>query len=116
MKKLTVVAVEVGAEPEVKVIEHTLEDMHKLVGGWIEVVRLHNGLVLVINEEGMIHNLPLNFITMVKEGAVLRPVHEILGNVFFVSEAGEEFASLDKLQVQLVKDMFKHTRKACIVR
>ena len=37
-----------------------LENLQELVGGWIEAVHLDDGLTLVVNEEGLIHNLPAN--------------------------------------------------------
>jgi len=38
----------------------SLEELQKLVGGYIEVQTLRNGDSLVINEEGMMQNLPIN--------------------------------------------------------
>jgi len=38
----------------------TLEEMQKCVGGYVEFVHLEDDLVLVVNEEGLINNLPHN--------------------------------------------------------
>jgi len=38
----------------------TLEEMQKCVGGYVEFVYLEGDLVLVVNEEGLINNLPHN--------------------------------------------------------
>ena len=38
----------------------TLEEMKKCVGGYVEFVYLEDDLVLVVNEEGLINNLPHN--------------------------------------------------------
>ena len=38
----------------------TLEEMQKCVGGYVEFVYLEDDLVLVVNEEGLINNLPHN--------------------------------------------------------
>jgi hypothetical protein len=38
----------------------TLKKMQELVGGYIELVYLNNGMCLVINEEGLLIDLPLN--------------------------------------------------------
>lgn len=39
----------------------TLEELHKAVGGYIEVVRIGTPYTLmIVNEEGLIHELPLN--------------------------------------------------------
>lgn len=37
-----------------------LEEAQKLVGGWVEMVHLYNGKILLVNEEGRIKNLPYN--------------------------------------------------------
>ena len=38
-----------------------LEEMQKLVGGYIEFIYLHDGRIMVINEEGKMKRLPYNF-------------------------------------------------------
>lgn len=40
--------------------EYTLEEMQKTVGGYIQVLNLGDGTVLVINEEGKLHGLKVN--------------------------------------------------------
>jgi hypothetical protein len=40
--------------------EPTLEELQKLVGGYIEVHKLRNGDDLVMNEDGLMQNLPIN--------------------------------------------------------
>ena len=37
-----------------------LSQLQSLVGGYIEIVRLSHGKVLVVNEEGLLENLPTN--------------------------------------------------------
>jgi hypothetical protein len=38
----------------------TLEQLQKMVGGYIEVVSLSDGRQLIVNEEGLLHDLPKN--------------------------------------------------------
>lgn len=38
----------------------TLEELQEYVGGYIEIVRLNNESVMVINEEGKTNGLPIN--------------------------------------------------------
>jgi len=38
----------------------TLEDFQKAVGGYIEALNIGSGKYLVVNEEGLMMNLPLN--------------------------------------------------------
>lgn len=40
--------------------DFTLEELQKIVGGYIEVVRLDDGAIMIINEEGKLHGLPPN--------------------------------------------------------
>ena len=40
--------------------DYSLEELQEFVGGYIEIVRLGGNKMMVINEEGKIHNLPLN--------------------------------------------------------
>ena len=37
-----------------------LEELQKIVGGYIEIVRLSNSRIMVVNEEGLIYDLPYN--------------------------------------------------------
>lgn len=60
-EKMDVVFVE-GHTMSRGTVEHTLEAMKEVVGGWIETVPMGEGFVLVCNEEGMLLNLPQNMI------------------------------------------------------
>lgn len=37
-----------------------LDELREFVGGYIEIVDLRNGQILVINEEGKLNDLPIN--------------------------------------------------------
>ena len=37
-----------------------LEEMQKIVGGYIEIIRLNDGRLIIVNEEGLLHGLPVN--------------------------------------------------------
>ena len=37
-----------------------LEEMQKIVGGYIEVIRLKDGRLMIVNEEGLLQGLPVN--------------------------------------------------------
>ena len=39
---------------------NTFEDMQEYVGGYVEMVNIGNDKVAVVNDEGLIHNLPKN--------------------------------------------------------
>ncbi len=38
----------------------SLEDVKKIIGGWVELIKLPDGSQLLVNEEGLIDNLELN--------------------------------------------------------
>jgi hypothetical protein len=116
MEKLTVVHVEVGKNPVVKTVDYTIEELQKLVGGYIETVHVTDDILLVVNEHGKLDELPVNFITIVSKNGELIPTDVIHGDVFFTSWAGSEFVSLDKTQIQQIKNMFKYDRKVCHVK
>ena len=50
----------VGKPFELREIPNSLEACQELVGGYIETVTLAENLILVCNEEGLIHDLPSN--------------------------------------------------------
>ena len=41
--------------------DFSLEEMQAMVGGYIETLSLNDGKWIVVNEEGKLNNLPLNF-------------------------------------------------------
>lgn len=73
-----------------------LDEMSSYVGGYIEVVRpldvIGLGLVLVVNEEGLLLDLPYNVSASRLAG------HEIRGNAIFCAERGEELVALPNNQ------------------
>jgi len=40
--------------------DFSLEELQKVVGGYIEIVYLSEGRLMVVNEEGWLNNLPYN--------------------------------------------------------
>ena len=64
MKLLRIVEVLVGEPARIATIDHELTSMQKIVGGFIEVVKLGrpnpDGVEIVANEEALINGLPVN--------------------------------------------------------
>ena len=56
----------------------TLKKMQEFVGGYIELIYLNNGMCLIINEEGLLLDLPQNLIATELYG------HLIVGDVLYV--------------------------------
>jgi uncharacterized protein YlzI (FlbEa/FlbD family) len=67
-----------GASYEIQ--DPTLESLQGVVGGYIEVLRLKNGKYLVVNEEGLMRNLPINPHASILYGS------PIVGNVVICSK------------------------------
>lgn len=64
-------------------ISPTLKNLQKYVGGYIEAVPLSEGNVMIVNEEGKLLGLEVNFRT---------PCDVIVGDVLVVGTSGEEFS------------------------
>ena len=52
---ISVAFAKVGEKLNFSTMEHSLENMHKAVNGYIEAVRLTDTLVMWVNEEGKLH-------------------------------------------------------------
>ena len=66
----------------------TVSSIDEAVGGWFEIVHpmlLRAPYIMLVNEEGLLHNLPLNFC-----GSVLYGAHKngqrIVGNIVILKE------------------------------
>jgi Domain of unknown function (DUF3846) len=93
-KFVRVLICKAGETPKVKMIENTLANLQKFVGGYIEVSYAVEGITMIINEEGKIQNLNPNFI--------IRSFDVIVGDVLFIGSADEEFASISDDEILTV--------------
>ena len=91
----------VGMNPEVIEINEELEVYQELVGGWIEVFPFLYDTLCVCNEEGKILGLPQNFIFY---------NDSICGDVFFVSQDGDDFGELTDEQIEILMTIFNLTK------
>ena len=93
-------------EPEFKVItdkkdEPDYKAVSKFVGGMVEVVQLPNGDLLLLNEEGKLMGLPLEFkinvshISIIFTPATILLITSVLINVFFIKYIKIENAPKD---------------------
>ena len=104
-QEMTVVLVEPGKAARIERMRGELKDMQKLVGGSIEAVHpFADNAVLICNEEGKLLGLPPN-----------RTVNgEIIAGTFFIcaeTEAGDDFTSLDRNQMQSYLQLFREPEK-----
>ena len=90
----------VNEAPQVVNIENTLEAIQKAVGGYIEVVRMDNNLLMICDEEGKLKGKPYNF----DLGSDI-----IVGDVLFVQNDGEDFTDLDETNTETVLKFFNKT-------
>ena len=58
----------------------TLEELQKLVGGYIENVYLDDGRIMVLNEEGKLEGLAVNEAATVMANGVILPWDVIVGD------------------------------------
>lgn len=85
---------EVGQSPRVEDIKNDLATLQGLVGGYIECVTVGKGIILVVNEEGKLDGLPVNF-----------PLGNdfIVGTAVFVADGFDgDFTDLSDEQIETV--------------
>lgn len=97
---MKVIIKQVNKEPEIRDIENTLEAMQKIVGGYIELVPVRTGCVMLCNEEGRIQKLPYNF----NLGN-----NNIVGDVIFTRQSDTEFTDLNETDVEMILHFFSRT-------
>ena len=81
-------------------MENRLEDFQSIVGGYIEVFRLTENILIVLNEEGKLLDLEPNILISNRGYAEL-----IVGDVVIVGDAGENFGSLNDEQIEILYEL-----------
>lgn len=66
-------------------IENKLRALQQAVGGYIETIRLKDGGVMIVDEEGIMKQYPHNDFASYISG------HHIYGTALIVGERGDEF-------------------------
>ena len=82
MSKIKAMIKNPGESWEAHEIDNTLKAMQAIVGGYIEVVNVRDDLVLIVNEEGILHEMESNLYV---RGCWIR------GTVIAVGVDGENF-------------------------
>ena len=101
-EKIKVVVQHPGEISRIVSVPDTLEALQKLVGGYIEVVSIGRGLLLVLNEEGRLRGMKEN-VRCVQYGT-------IVGTVFVTAADGDEFRSLTTEEIQSARAwLLKHS-------
>lgn len=100
MNKIKVLVVEPQKAPYVKEIENTLEAKQEIVGGWIEQLTLpKDDVAIILNEEGKIHNLPMN---RALYGPDMKPI-DIIHGTFLLCLAPPDKETYDSLTDELIE-------------
>ena len=103
-RQILVIIKKPGQPPEVEpLFPNELEAFRKAVGGFIEPVTLCTDLVLLVNEEGRLLNLPYNTTVC---GLSL------YGTILAVGTKGPEFASIRASHVPMVMNILGGKRYA----
>ena len=96
-KLIKVLICKVKKSPYVENIECNFDTYQKIVGGYIQTIRLDANTILVCNDDGKILNLPFNRPLFNNEGKVVDYIH---GDFFIVGFDGiEDFTDLTKEQI-----------------
>ena len=101
MKTIEVIVVEPNKPARIEKISNTLEAKQKLVGGYIEVIRM-DGFDIIINEEGKLLDLEPNF-------GIYGGMDYVAGTAIFAGvnyETGD-FKSLNEVQKTLILRNFE---------
>lgn len=105
MKKMKVVLVEPRKQARVVEIDHSLESMQKIIGGYIETFQLDDEVFIVCNEEGKMGGFePCRAIW--HEGELI----DIIFGTFFICAApwdSDDFASLTDEQAEYFCKLFE---------
>lgn len=104
---MKVLRVEPRKNPKTIDIENTLEAFQEQVGGYIEVVHLTPGIVIVCNEEGKILNLTENRTIITFYDGAPADWDVICGDFIICGVDGEDFAELTAKETAYVKKLFE---------
>lgn len=97
--QILVVIKKPGEEPYVEpLFDNTLGAFQEAVGGYIETLTFATDACFVLNEEGLLQNLPYNFAAF---GNIF------VGTVICVGVKGDEFVSLKASAVPLIMQLMR---------
>lgn len=86
-KKIHAIVKRVGEDPCNSTLLNTLYACQACVNGYIEVVHIKPGLIMLVNEEALVrYDSPFNCCLRTEHGPA-----PLFGNVLFIGEDGDEF-------------------------
>ncbi len=96
--RIKVLIVEPEKEPYVKLIPNILSNLQEIVGnGFIDIIRLEDGVDIIVNDEGKIRDMPFNRCI---------PNDVIAGTFIVAGERHGETISLSEEKIEQYKDYF----------
>jgi len=95
---MKVIIKEPNQEPRVENVDE--KDFNKIIGGWLEMVRLpwHPDISIWLDEEGKLKGLPVNFSFF---------CDVIVGTAIFAGVKGEDLVDLTSEQIDIIKSYLK---------
>lgn len=92
----------------IKIVElnenRLLDQLQRLVGGWLETMPVDNDIVLIYNEEGKLRRMPPTLPLFRNQELI----DVIVGPVIGLARIGDEFVSLNREQTSDIIRMFKY--------
>lgn len=111
MKNLIRVVIVEADNDEIKVInswEHSLENMQRFVGGWVQALSVTPSIALWMNEEGKMQGLEPNFYLVDGDE---KPFDIVVGNVLIAGTDSEgETISLTDEEIEELQERFSTRR------
>lgn len=105
-ERIRVVLVEPHKKATATVIDHTLQDLQKIVEGYIECVYpFDDNACIICNEEGKINGLEPNRALTDEEGNV---VDVVFGTFIVAGLTEESFGSLTEKQAEKYYELYKY--------
>ena len=90
---------EPGKEPRTMVVPNELGVLQQLVDGYIEHIKLKDGIGIIVNEEGKLNRMEPNF--------YLWKIQDMIhGPAIFLGEDGEDFTDLSDDDIHTIKLLF----------
>lgn len=78
--------------------DESFEKYQEIVGGYIQIIKVTDGINMVINEEGRLLNLPVNRkATDFLQAHTNQKVVDIVGNVVLIERRRKERPDIDKV-------------------
>ncbi|MBO5568522.1 MAG: DUF3846 domain-containing protein [Aeriscardovia sp.] len=105
-KKIRVLLIKPMETPHIVMIEHTLDNLQKLVGGTIQAVYpWEDPVALICNDDGIALGLPLNRMLKDEDGQIYDIIH---GTFFITGLSRDNFTSISDKLAEKFRKLFHY--------